>query len=53
MKRKYKVTTHLRDEYRWAFSPVQALYLVYSAYRRIGLRRSFKDCETSWSVSLI
>lgn len=50
MRTKYKVTTHLREEWRWASSPRQAAFLVYREYRRLGLKWSFLDCLDMWTV---
>lgn len=49
-KRLYKVTTHLRDEYRRAFSAEQAVMLVWREYKGYGCRLKWRQ---SWTVENI
>ena len=46
----FRIDTHLRSEYRWAFSSVQAALLVYREYRRHGLSMTFDECRRSWKA---
>lgn len=47
-KRLYKVETHLKDEYRHAYSAAQALALVWKEYRSAGCNRRLRD---GWTVA--
>lgn len=49
-KRLYKVTTHLRDEYRRAFSAEQAVMLVWHEYKGYGCRLKWRQ---RWTVEKI
>lgn len=46
----YRITTHLRIEYRWAYSSRQAAYIVYATYRKAGLDKSFVWCLERWTA---
>lgn len=47
----YRITTHLRVEWRWAYSARQAAYLVYLEYRKTGFDWAFLECCRAWSVA--
>lgn len=50
MKRKslFRIETHLRDEYRWAYTARQAADLVYREYKTHGLNKTLEWCLRSW-----
>lgn len=50
MKKRYKVGTHVGPEYVWAFSPAQAILLVAHRMWGRGMRQTYAECVSGWSV---
>ena len=51
MKQRYKVETHVGDEFAWAFSASQALTFVFRRLIGRGMRYSYALCKSGWKVS--
>ena len=44
----YRIETHLRSEYRWAYTSRQAALHVWREYRKHSLNMTFEEALRSW-----
>ena len=52
-KTKFCIGTHLRLEYKWAYSARQALWRVWNEYKRYCCKVSWDQAVDGWKVSAV
>ena len=46
----FRIDTHLRSEWKWAYTSAQAAWLVYQEYRRYSCNMTFLECRRAWKA---